>query len=184
MSDQTVFVSYVADDAADARSLMNELMRAGVAIADRNSLVKPGFRAKAAVRDAINKTSRFLLCLSSRNGLPAAYADDELQTAIAAKRAIIPVRLTRCDIPKVPVDDESTIADLEPLDFYADREAGVERLLTVLPVSTNRREPARGTDGIELEMESLATDTLDIRANSVKATVKKGVTATNTKLGS
>lgn len=140
MSGQTVFVSYVADDAADARSLMSDLTRAGVAVADRASLVKPGLRTRAAVRDAINTTSCFLLCLSSRDGLPAAYAEDELQTAIAAKRSIIPVRLTRCDIPEVRIDDEGTIADLEPVDFYADREAGVEVLMTVLPVSTPRIE--------------------------------------------
>lgn len=151
MSDQTVFVSYVDDDAVDAGSLMNDLARAGVSVADRASLVKPGLRAKAAVRDAINTTSHFLLCLSSRDGLPPAYADDELQTAIAAKRPIIPVRLTRCDLPKVRIDDDETIADLEPVDFYANREAGVERLLTVLPVS--RRETPRQDGGLVVNSE-------------------------------
>ena len=144
LSNQTVFVSYVADDAVDAHSLMNDLARAGVAIADRAMLLKPGnLRAQGAVWDAINATSHFVLCLSSRDGLPPKYAEDEVQAAISAKRPIIPVRLTRCDIPKVQTDDEHTIADREPVDFYADRDASVERLLTALPRSAPQNPIAR-----------------------------------------
>lgn len=180
VSAETVFLSYVAEDAALAARLKDDLARAGVSVVDRALLVKPGNRRGAAVRQAIKSASKFLLCLSSRDGLPPAYEQDELAAAIAAGRSIIPLRLTRCDVPSVALDDSDTVADLEAVDLYNDWTAGVERLTAALPALPRGNASAPASSRFIVKGKRIDTGQLRGQATDMTLTLEEGIAVSGT----
>ena len=170
MSAETVFLSYVADDRVLAGRLKADLVRAGVTVVDRASLIKPENRVKAAVKKAIESASYFVLCLSSRDGLPPSYAKDEVAVALAAGRSIVPVRFTRCDIPTL--DDSDASPDVQAVDVYDDWQAGVDQIVGPLPATS----PDVPMPVSELEITCETFETGQLVSTAVKSKVAaKGV---------
>ena len=182
MSSETVFLSYVPEDATSVARLKGDLTGVGVSVIDRGSPVSPDIRVKEAVRVAVESASRFVLCLSSRDGLPPAYAKDEVGAAIAAGRPIIPVRLTRCDVPAVPLDGAESVADLDAIDLYDDWSGGVSRLISRLPVPLPPRQ--KGAKKIKFKTGSLVANHVVMNGEDLDMSVEGQTLVNGTLTGS
>lgn len=98
-----VFISYVRDDSALVDELAKTLKANGVEVWLDKEKIKPGYRWKAAIRQAIEEGEFFIACFSkeyeSRN---KSYASTELNLAIEELRQypttvppwFIPVKLS------------------------------------------------------------------------------------------
>ena len=152
MSAETVFLSYVAEDEVPVSRLKDDLTRAGVVHVDRISarLRKPG------IRHAIENASHFILCLSSRDGLPPAFNRDQLATAATAGRPIVSVRFTRCDVPGA-----AAASEFDAVDLYDDWTTGVQQLISVLPAQVRARKAGGRI--------TLTTGSLDVGHGFMKA---------------
>lgn len=185
MSNETVYLSYVQEDTAVVARLKADLVAAGATVVDRALAVTPGLRRKPALETAINGASRFILCLSSREALPPEFTKDEVEIAIQKLQRLsttdpwfILVRLTRCDIPPLAINDTETIAGLDAIDLYADWTSGVRHLAASLPIVTFGQSAMPSS--LEINCESLETGQLIGSGTQTKVNAKKGIRVNET----
>jgi len=133
-----VFLSYCRDDIGEVSRLRDDLIARGIDVWwDRNLL--PGQDWKHELREAMKRSSAVILCLSARSlERTRSYIYTEAVDAIAAYRQrrpgeifIIPVRLSRCEIPSVEIDDTRTLDRLQFVDLFpANRwERGIHKIV-------------------------------------------------------
>ncbi len=77
-----VFISYVHENEEDVQRLCDELTRHGVKVwLDRND-IKPGFRWKDAIREAIQQGDFFIACFSEQyRSRDKNYMNEELTSS-------------------------------------------------------------------------------------------------------
>lgn len=148
MSGKHVFVSYCHDNKDEVARLVQELRDAGESVWWDEDI--PGGRDwKEAIRAAMEKAYAVVVCLSpeltedrDRSGV---YT--EIRDAITTFRQygpglayIFPVKLGKCEIPPIEIDDTRTLKRLQSIDLYpqSKRAAGVQKLLTSLATAPGR----------------------------------------------
>jgi hypothetical protein len=177
VSKETVYISYIADDAAVVSRLKGDLAAAGVAVVDRAAVVKPGLRPTQVVENAINQAARFVLCLSSADGASAKYRRDEVAVAIGKLKQLkddqwlIPVRLTPCELPS-DADDSAAIAEREAVDLHDDWTSGIARLIECLPIVPVRAVADRLPSSLDISCKGIMTGDLDLGANDTRLKVQ------------
>lgn len=174
MSEQSIYLSHTVADTAVVDRLRGEIVDAGFALAINHHTVPPGQPFETALRSAVNEAARFIVCFSSRDGAPTGYDATEMMVALERLGAscagedswLIPVRLTRCDLPALPIGSR-TLRELASIDLYTDWEAGVTRLLAALP--------QRPDVSIAPMAVRTTTPRLDIKADAIQATTLTGI---------
>lgn len=135
-----VFISYVRENQLQVERLRDALDLFEVHTwLDRDS-IQPGTPWQPALKTAIQQGSFFLACFSKEFHLKVdSYMQDELRLAIqqlefrpADDRWFIPVRLSDCEIPKLPSKDGRTIRDIQWIDLFDDWEEGIARIVNVI----------------------------------------------------
>ena len=139
-----VFISYCRDNADAVRALRQDLLNSGEKIWWDQDIL-PGQDWKFEIRKAMRDAYGVVPCLSGESvarvtsGLYPEAAD-----AIAAYREyapgsvfLIPVRLSKCDIPQVEIDGTRTLDRLQYVDLFpaSKRPAGLSLLLRELKAS-------------------------------------------------
>jgi len=142
MNKKHVFISYCHDNKDEVARLVEELEDAGVAVWWDEDI--PGGRDwKEAIRMAMEKAYAVVVCLSpeltEERYQSGVYP--EIRDAIATFRQygpghafIFPVKLGKCDIPPIEIDDTRSLERLQSIDLYPEskRAAGVQKLLASL----------------------------------------------------
>jgi len=141
-----VFISYVREDQNKVDLLAAELRREGIQVwLDRDD-IRPGHFWEEELRDAIADGAYFLACFSKAfHTRDSTYMHKELQ--IACKQSLsqalspgwlIPVLLSPCEIPTLPVSEDRTLRDVQWIDLSKDWNTGIWKLLQVIrPPSTH-----------------------------------------------
>jgi len=136
-----IFLAYCHSNARDVAKLRDELVAAGENVWwDKDIL--PGNDWKQEIRRAMKTSYAVVLCVSkelatrSKSGI---YP--EILEAVAAFRQhapgsifLIPVRLSKCEIPDIEIDATRTLDQIQFVDLFpaSKREYGLKRLLQSL----------------------------------------------------
>lgn len=133
-----VFISYVREDAAQIDRLVAHLESNHIGVwLDRRDLI-PGERWKSAIRRAIKNGAFFVACFSGNyTERKLTYMNEELLLAVEELRLrprdqvwFIPIRLSRCTLPDLPIGPGGeTLGDLHAIDLFRDWVAGCDRLV-------------------------------------------------------
>ncbi|MGH1363893.1 MAG: COR domain-containing protein [Calditrichia bacterium] len=142
-----VFISYCHDDTKDVERLHSSLTSNGIDVWWDKEIIG-GQDWKTEIRKAMKKSTTVLLCLSEKamerqkSGIyPEAY------DAIAAYRQyrpgeifLIPVRLSKCDIPDIEIDDTRTLDRLQYVDLFPDSkwDENFQKLLKAIQASAGQ----------------------------------------------
>lgn len=175
MSEQSIYVSYASADAATIDRLARELTGAGYTVAINRHTVPPGEALEPALRAAVSAAARFVVCFSSRDSGPASYDPMELLLALEqrAERAgepwLIPVKLTRCELPPFTFGG-GTLRDAAAIDLFSDWNLGIQKLVAALP----RREDPANTAGTSPDSGRFDVVVEKVRAGSVVFTGFEG----------
>jgi hypothetical protein len=138
-----VFLAYAAEDAAAVERLYDAVESAGFAPwMDRRKLL-PGQHWRHAIHHAIQTSSYFIACFSSRAIRKRGGFQAELRFALEYAREIplgdiflIPARLDACEVPP------EIRRDLQYADLFPDFESGAARIIRAI----RRQERARLRD--------------------------------------
>jgi TIR domain len=135
-----VFISYVSEDSDLVDRLQAALIKSGVDVWRDRDDIAPGERWRDAIRAAIEDGANFLACFSSNSeSKERSYMREELDWAIARLRQqsrdqpwFLPVKLSPCNIPKIPIGHNDDLTAIQHLDLSRNWDHGVARLLRAL----------------------------------------------------
>lgn len=139
-----VFISYCHENKADVDRLCESLTSRGIKVwLDRNAL-EPGMQWKPAIQQAIQHGDFFIACFSAEvNARSQTYMREELKVAIEElhrrpvdKAWFIPVKLNECEIPDIDIGGDETLQDLQYVDLHKNWDAGIQRLLDTISVTS------------------------------------------------
>ena len=138
------FMSYVRDDALAVDQIQAALVRAGIPVwRDVNELVA-GTRWRTEIRKAIAGGGAFVAFFSSQSeDRDKSYMREELIEAVDELRRrrrdrpwFIPVRLSPCDLPNLPIGPGEILSDLHYINiFSADDATAIGGLVKALRVA-------------------------------------------------
>jgi TIR domain len=141
MAKKHVFLSYCCDNQAEIRQLRDELVAAGENVWWDED-IQPGQDWKLEIKHAMKDAYAVVLCLSTESAArETSGIYPEAMDAIELYRQyppgtifLIPVRLSKCEIPPVEIDSTKTLdrlqyQDLFPSSHYA---AGIQKLLQAI----------------------------------------------------
>lgn len=135
-----VFISYVREDSRLVNGLCTDLARHGVEVwIDRDS-IKPGTLWKDAIRAAIKDGDFFVACFSKEYaGRTTTYMNDELEVALLELREhgpsrawFIPLLLSECEVPALPISGGETLRDIQSVSLFRNWERGIQTMLDVI----------------------------------------------------
>jgi hypothetical protein len=141
-----VFLAYAVEDASPVERLYDALYGAGFEPwMDRRKLL-PGQNWPRAIERAIDVSSYFVACFSTRSMARQAHFHAELRYAMACARRVpmgeifvIPARLDECAVPP------EISLDIQYVDLFPDWGDGVNRMTTVMREQERRRRKASRT---------------------------------------
>lgn len=135
-----VFVSYMRDDTPVVERLCDDLRERGVEIWIDREKILPGQRWQDAIRSAIEGGAFFLARFSeSYLDREKSYMNEELNLAVEQMRLrsrnrqwMIPIKLSICEIPHIPISPGETLRSIQWVDLSKDWGAGISELSRVL----------------------------------------------------
>ncbi len=138
-----VFIAYCKEDEPQARRLYDDLNRAGFSPWMDVRKLLAGQNWPRAIEAAIESSDFFVACFSGKSVRKKGGFQSEIRYALDCARQvpldeiyIVPVRLDGCAVPR-------TIQhELQYIDLFPDWDGGLERLLTMLRLETERRRGA------------------------------------------
>ena len=147
---QHAFISYVHENQKTVDRLYHDLTSRGIHVwLDRNE-IKPGFRWKSAIQEAIQEGASFIACFSKEyNDRDTTYMNEELIVATDVLRQrphtpdkawFIPVKLNECEIPYRGIGGGETFKDFQYVELYEDWDFGIQRLLKSISPETAEAE--------------------------------------------
>ena len=106
-----VFISYVRENSNEVQRLVHALEARGIEVWLDRTQIKPGYRWRDAIRDAITQGDFFIACFSAEyNSRSKTYmnaeltlAVDELQQRPVDRAWFIPVLLADCHVPALRI---------------------------------------------------------------------------------
>jgi hypothetical protein len=128
-----VFVAYVAEDLALARSVRDGIVAAGCAAwLDKDKLL-PGQNWPRAIERAISISDAFIACFSSRATAKRGQFQSELRYALDCARRmplesvfVVPVRFEPCRVPQLVAEQ------VHYVDLFPDWDRGMKRILRAI----------------------------------------------------
>ncbi len=141
MAKKHVFISYNRKNAKAVSQLRDDLVAAGEPVWWDQDIL-PGQDWGMAIRQAVKDCYAFVLCLSKEaTAGPTSGIYPEARDAIREFRKyapggifLIPVRLSKCEIPQLQIDDTTNLDSLQYVDLFpsAKRADGLDRLVQAL----------------------------------------------------
>ncbi|MCP4259355.1 MAG: toll/interleukin-1 receptor domain-containing protein [Planctomycetes bacterium] len=136
----TAFMSYVREDQDAVRLIRHELERRGIGVWQYVDRLLPGQWWKDEIRKAIRQGDFFIVCFSANYwARRRTYVNEELTVAVEELRLrsrqitwFIPILLSRCEVPDIPIGAGQTLHDLQLLDLSDDWERGIALLTQVV----------------------------------------------------
>ena len=110
----------------------------------------PGADWQYAIRQGIREGDYFIACFSAEYvGRPLTYMSTEIGLAIEMLQQMpidriwfIPVLLSQCEVPDLPIGGGRTLSGLHREALYKDWEGGVRRILKAMGVERAQVKPA------------------------------------------
>ena len=135
-----VFVLYVREDQDVVDRLANELTAYGIKVWLDKTELKPGYRWKDAIREAISEGDFFVACFSDAyQKRSKSYMNEELTLAIEELRKrptdrtwFIPVLLSESEVPARNIGAGETLRDIQWVDLHQNWEQGVIKIATAI----------------------------------------------------
>jgi len=120
-----VFISYIRENQITVDRICQELRAYGIDYWIDREHINPGQRWQQAMRSAIETGTCFVACFSDEyTQRSATYMNEELIQAIEQLRLrpmnrmwFIPVRLSNCQIPPLPIGAGETLRDIQWVDL-------------------------------------------------------------------
>lgn len=139
-----VFVSYCHENKAIVDHLCQSLASHDIHIWLDRDKIGPGTPWKQAIQQAIQHGDFFIACFSTEvNARNQTYMSEELKVAIEElhqrpvdKAWFIPVKLNECEIPDIDIGGGETLRDLQYVDLHRNWDAGIQRLLNTISVTS------------------------------------------------
>jgi len=134
------FVSYVRENRKVVDRLCAALRRGGIQVwRDRNEIV-PGEDWKVAIRQAIRNGDYFIACFSRQyERRKKTYMNAELGLAIeelsktkTERPWFIPVLLSNCEVPELPIGGTRTLRDLQFVELYRNWSVGTNAIISAI----------------------------------------------------
>ncbi len=128
------FISYVREDTEAADRLQQALQAAGILVWRDTADLWPGQDWRTRIRRAIiDDALVFIACFSRKSvSKETSYQNEELTLAVEQLRLrppgdswLLPVRLDDCEIPDREIGGGRTLASIQYLDLFGDRQAEV-----------------------------------------------------------
>ena len=138
----SAFISYVRDNSDQVDKLAAELRRHGVTVwLDRDDIL-PGADWQYAIRQAIEGGDYFIACFSAEYvARPMTYMNTEIGLAVEMLQQMpvgriwfIPVLLSDCQVPDLPIGGGRTLTHLNWEPLHRDWDRGVRRILKAMRV--------------------------------------------------
>jgi hypothetical protein len=151
-----VFLSYIRENAAEVDRLATDLRQFSIDVWLDREQIAPGVRWQDAIRRAIREGASFIACFSRGTELRGrTYMNEELIIAIEEVRLrpitsswLIPVLLSLCEVPELPLGMGATLQSLQFVRLYEDWDGGVRRIADVIaPVSGKMWDVLRLLEG-------------------------------------
>jgi hypothetical protein len=138
--DKHVFVSYVRQDSDLVDRLCATIEKSGVQVWRDRDKLEPGEFWQDSIRRAISEGAYFVACFSDAYfRRHRTYMNTEIGLAIEELAArprdskwFIPVLLSDCSIPAIPIVGLGTLRDIHAVSLHHDWSRGIDRLLRVL----------------------------------------------------
>lgn len=135
-----VFISYVHENTEDVQRLARELTAYGIKVWLDKRDIKPGFRWKDAIREAISQGDFFIACFSAEySERSKTYMNEELTLAVEELRQrptdrawFIPVLLSYADIPNRNIGAGETLRDIQAENLYNNWDDGIKHIVSVI----------------------------------------------------
>lgn len=135
-----VFISYVRDNTQEVHRLCDDLKRSGIDVWLDLKDLEPGQRWKDVVKDAISQGDYFIACFSQESEKRAkTYMREELILACEELRQrprtrvwFIPVRISPCEIPELPIGPGETLRDIQTINLWPSWPSGIYRIINVV----------------------------------------------------
>ncbi len=139
-----VFVSYCHENKAIVDRLCQSLASHDIHIWLDRDKIGPGTPWKQAIQQAIQHGDFFIACFSTEvTARNQTYMSEELKVAIEElhqrsvdKAWFIPVKLNECEIPDIDIGGGETLRDLQYVDLHRNWDAGIQRLLDTISVTS------------------------------------------------
>ena len=139
-----VFISYCHENKAIVDRLCQALAPHDIHIWIDSDNIGPGTPWKQAIQQAIQHGDFFIACFSTEvNARNQTYMREELKVAIEElhrrpvdKAWFLPVKLNECEIPDIDIGGDETLQDLQYVDLHKNWDAGIQRLLDTISVTS------------------------------------------------
>ncbi len=135
-----VFISYVRLNSPAIDKICKEFQKNSIEYwLDRNN-IDPGKFWKDAIKNAIKNGAFFLACFSAEYASKAeTHMNEEIILAVEQLRLkqfdsgwFIPIKLSKCDIPDIPIMAPRTLNDIQAVMLYENWEDGIRRIVEVI----------------------------------------------------
>lgn len=131
-----VFLCHAKEDDSKVRELYFRLRDLGLdPWYDKEKLVV-GDRWEQEIIDAIESTDFFAICLSARSVGKTGFIQREIKVAVKEYQRrpqqlayLLPVRLEPCEVPRLKLDDNTTLSDLHWIDLFEDENDALNRFV-------------------------------------------------------
>lgn len=144
-----VFISYVRENSELIDDLCQAFRENDIDYWLDRDAIAPGAQWPNAIEDAINNGAYFLACFSREyESRDQTNMNEELLIAIDLYRKrihvednawLIPVKLSECDIPNLPIGAGRKLRHIHCLNLYEDWPGGINRLINTISQSEKNR---------------------------------------------
>jgi hypothetical protein len=137
---RSVFVSYVKENFLQIDRICEAFTENEIEYWLDKKDIDPGKYWKDAIKSAMNNGAYFLACFSKEyNERKETYMNEELLEAVEILRTkkydsgwFIPIKLSECEIPPIPIGAGRTLNDIHYLSFYEDCDTELKRLIDII----------------------------------------------------
>ena len=144
------FISYVGEDRSLAQRLAHDLELLGANVWLDKDRLSPGQRWRDVIRSAIRSGNFFIACFSGAYwSRDQSFMNEELAIAVEQLRRFrsdrswfIPVLLSPCVVPELPIGGSETLQDIQHVDLGEDWNKGVAEIARVIRSESGGPTPA------------------------------------------
>ena len=129
-----VFLCHAKEDNSKVERLYFQLKEFGIDPWYDKEKLAVGDRWEQEILEAIENTDFFALCLSSRSVRKTGFIQREIRMAVKEYQRrpqqsafLLPVRLEPCTVPKIKLDDTTTLSDFQWLDLFEEETSSLKR---------------------------------------------------------
>jgi hypothetical protein len=149
-----VFISYVRENIDEVKRICEKFSEEGIDYWIDHDDIEPGSLWKQAISDAIDNGAFFLACFSREyNAKLSTYMNEEILLGVEILRTkpynsgwLIPIKLSACEIPRMPIGAGRTLQDLHYLNFHEDWDTEIKRLIDIIKREESPKQPEMKDD--------------------------------------